>query len=145
TARLRPATRDRAPARIRRRSADRHQRNQSHVIGDPERRPDLLGPPTLLARRPPPARQPRPQPLVDRPEQKEHESGTCVDEPKRDGPVDLLTVVELVGLAVALVIVVLARADENVDGCALEPELPAVGRRPSRLAHDARDLGTPFR
>src|SRR5207249_7995822 len=63
-----------------------------------------------------------------------------VDEPIWHRPLDLLVSVQLVRLAIAIVVVVLARTYENVDGNALEPRLTVFRLGPARRAEDARGL-----
>src|SRR5262245_41722298 len=133
--RLRPTTRDRAPARVGSSDPDGDERDDGDVVRNPETGPDALGRLALDSR------QPGGESLVDRGEEEHHQGRAGVDVPERDRPLDLLTVDELVLLPVALVVVRLARAHEDVDGRAFEPGLSILRSRPSRLAHDSRGLG----
>src|SRR5918996_364540 len=131
---LRATARDRAPAGIGRRGSDRDEGDHVHVRGYAERRAELAG---GLPRN---AGDARGEPLVDRGEEEEHERCSRVDEPVRNRPVDLVPVLQLVGLAIALVVVVLTRADEDVDGRRLEPRLAVPGIRPAGVAQGAHNL-----
>ena len=59
--------------------------------------------------------------LVDRSEQDQHRGGAGVEVPVRNGPLDLASFDELVGFRVALVVVVLADADDDQHGRLADP------------------------
>ena len=75
--------------------------------------------------------------LLDRGDEDQHHRRACVHVPERHGPLDLLPLLELVVPLVALVVVALARHDEDLGGGGLEPRLDALERL---VVPERRDL-----
>src|SRR5438309_959086 len=116
----RAAAHDRAPAGIVGRDADRDSGEHRDVRGNAEQLAHLL---LALAHE---AVDAGGETLVDRGEEDQHERRAGIDVPVRHRPFDLLAVLELVGLSIAIVVVVFARANEDVRGGRCEPRLHAL-------------------
>jgi hypothetical protein len=118
---LRRAARDAAPPRVGRRLAERHTGDDAEVVRDPE---EIADSGVQFDRH---AIDACAEPLVDGGQQHEHEGRTRVHEPERHRPLDLVAVLQLVGLAIPVVVVMLAGKHEHMRGGRPEPRLHVRG------------------
>src|SRR4051794_33608396 len=128
---LRGAARLRAPPGIGTRVADADAGDEGELLRDSEEVPQLL---LVVIEDPVDGRR---ETLLDRGEQDEHHRGAGIDVPERHGPLDLFAFLELVFSLVAVVVVALARHDEDLGSGGLEPPLDALERF---VAPERRDL-----